>query len=302
MRVLFVCTGNTCRSPMAEGIFNAKSKALGKDWEAKSAGVFAPEGFPASSEAVEVLKKEYRIDISDHRAKSLREEDLKGADLVLAMAFSHKRSLVSQYPEYADKIFTIKEFVGLEGDVEDPYGMPLEVYKKTAEELSGLIDKLIEKLSEERKVDRMIALGSDHAGYELKEVIKKYLEEKGIPYKDFGTFNEESVDYPDYALKVAEAVASGECTEGILVCGTGIGMSITANKVPGIRAAHVEDVFSAKAAKEHNNANILCMGGRVTGPGLAIMMVEEWLNATFQGGRHQKRIDKITEIEKKYMK
>jgi ribose 5-phosphate isomerase B len=287
---------------MAEGLFNAKVKILGKNWEANSAGVFAPEGFPPSDEAIKVLKKDYGIDISSHRSKSLRERDLEEADLILTMSSSHKRTLTSQYPAYASKIYTIKEFVGLEGDVEDPYGMPIEVYRETAKELSDLIDKVIEKLSKERMVNKMIALGSDHAGYALKEVIKKYLEEKGIPYKDFGTFSEESVDYPDYALKVAEAVASGECTEGILVCGTGIGMSITANKVPGIRAAHVEDVFSARAAKEHNNANILCMGGRVTGPGLAVMMVEEWMNATFQGGRHQKRIDKISEIEKKYMK
>ncbi|MBP2071583.1 MULTISPECIES: ribose 5-phosphate isomerase B [Thermoanaerobacterium] len=146
----------------------------------------------------------------------------------------------------------------------------------------------------------MIAIGSDHGGYELKEAIKKHLDEKGIEYKDFGTFSEESVDYPDYALKVAEAVASGQFEKGILLCGTGVGISIAANKVPGIRAAHVSDAFSARYSKEHNNANVLCMGGRVVGPGLAAILVDEWLNAEFQGGRHQKRLDKITEIEKKY--
>ncbi|MDI3478681.1 MAG: ribose 5-phosphate isomerase [Thermoanaerobacterium sp.] len=148
----------------------------------------------------------------------------------------------------------------------------------------------------------MIAIGSDHGGYELKEAIKKHLDEKGIEYKDFGTFSEESVDYPDYALKVAEAVASGQFEKGILLCGTGVGISIAANKVPGIRAAHVSDAFSARYSKEHNNANVLCMGGRVVGPGLAAILVDEWLNAEFQGGRHQKRLDKITEIEKKYSK
>ncbi|WP_434631420.1 ribose 5-phosphate isomerase B [Thermoanaerobacterium thermosaccharolyticum] len=148
----------------------------------------------------------------------------------------------------------------------------------------------------------MIAIGSDHGGYELKEAIKKHLDEKGIEYKDFGTFSEESVDYPDFALKVAEAVASGEFERGILLCGTGVGISIAANKVPGIRAANVSDAFSARYSKEHNNANVLCMGGRVVGPGLATLLVDEWLNAEFQGGRHQKRLDKITEIEKKYSK
>ncbi|MBE0069739.1 ribose 5-phosphate isomerase B [Thermoanaerobacterium thermosaccharolyticum] len=148
----------------------------------------------------------------------------------------------------------------------------------------------------------MIAIGSDHGGYELKKAIKKHLDEKGIEYKDFGTFSEESVDYPDFALKVAEAVASGQFDKGILLCGTGVGISIAANKVPGIRAAHVSDAFSARYSKEHNNANVLCMGGRVVGPGLAAILVDEWLNAEFQGGRHQKRLDKITEIEKKYSK
>ncbi|ADL69986.1 sugar-phosphate isomerase, RpiB/LacA/LacB family [Thermoanaerobacterium thermosaccharolyticum DSM 571] len=148
----------------------------------------------------------------------------------------------------------------------------------------------------------MIAIGSDHGGYELKEAIKKHLDEKGIEYKDFGTFSEESVDYPDFALKVAEAVASGQFEKGILLCGTGVGISIAANKVPGIRAANVSDAFSARYSKEHNNANVLCMGGRVVGPGLAAILVDEWLNAEFQGGRHQKRLDKITEIEKKYSK
>lgn len=148
----------------------------------------------------------------------------------------------------------------------------------------------------------MIALGADHGGYELKEAVKRHLEEKGIEYEDFGTFSTESVDYPDFALKVAEAVARGEYSSGILICGTGIGISIAANKVPGIRAANVGDVFSARASKEHNNANILCMGGRVTGPGLAAMMVDEWLSAEYQGGRHQRRLDKITKIEEKYSK
>ncbi|AEF18200.1 sugar-phosphate isomerase, RpiB/LacA/LacB family [Thermoanaerobacterium xylanolyticum LX-11] len=148
----------------------------------------------------------------------------------------------------------------------------------------------------------MIAIGSDHGGYELKEAIKKHLEERGIEYKDFGTFSEESVDYPDYAREVAEAVASGQYEKGILLCGTGVGISIAANKVPGIRAAHVSDAFSARYSKEHNNANVLCMGGRVVGPGLAALLVDEWLDAEFQGGRHQKRIDKISEIEKKYLR
>ncbi|MBC2579595.1 ribose 5-phosphate isomerase B [Clostridium sp. DJ247] len=146
----------------------------------------------------------------------------------------------------------------------------------------------------------MIALGCDHGGYELKEEIKKHLEEKGIKYNDYGTHSKESVDYPKFSLKVAESVANGESNYGIICCGTGIGVSIVANKVPGIRAAVVGDVFSAKATKEHNNTNVVCLGARVTGGGLALLIIDEWLNAKFQGGRHQNRLDQLDEIENKY--
>mgnify|MGYP000980532298 CR=1 FL=1 len=148
----------------------------------------------------------------------------------------------------------------------------------------------------------MIAIGCDHGGYNLKKHIIQYLEEKNISYKDFGCYSCDSVDYPDYAQKVAEAVASGEFDKGILICGTGIGISIAANKVPGIRAALCHDCFSAEATRQHNDSNILTMGERVVGPGLAVKIVDIWLNTEFQGGRHATRIDKITEIEKKYMK
>lgn len=146
-----------------------------------------------------------------------------------------------------------------------------------------------------------IALGSDHGGYRLKEKIKEMLEEKDIEYRDFGTFSTESVDYPDFAEKVAAAVAKGEWDQGILCCGTGIGVSITANKVPGIRAAVCGDCFSAKMARQHNNANILCLGERVVGVGLAMEIVNSWLEASFEGGRHQRRVDKISDVEKRHL-
>lgn len=145
-----------------------------------------------------------------------------------------------------------------------------------------------------------IAIGCDHAGLSLKKIIKEHFQDKGVVFTDFGVETAESVDYPDIALVVAEAVAGGECSYGILVCGTGIGMVMAANKVPGIRAALCHDLFTARAAKEHNDANILTLGERVTGPGLACEMIETWLNASFQGGRHEKRIAKIKAIEEKY--
>ncbi|EJP6473470.1 ribose 5-phosphate isomerase B [Clostridium botulinum] len=143
-----------------------------------------------------------------------------------------------------------------------------------------------------------IALGSDHAGLPLKNEIIIHLKDKGIEIEDFGTYTEESCDYPDYAKKVAEKVAAKEFDFGILVCGTGIGISIAANKVKGIRAALCSDTFSAHACREHNNANILALGQRVVGVGLALDIVDNFLNAKFQGGRHENRINKMMEIEK----
>lgn len=147
-----------------------------------------------------------------------------------------------------------------------------------------------------------IAVGCDHGGLNLKNEIIKHLNSKNIETKDFGTYTSESCDYPDIAKEVAEKVADKEFDFGILVCGTGIGISIAANKVPGIRAALCHDTFSAHATREHNNANILTLGERVVGVGLGLDIVDTFLNSTFQGDRHQRRIDKITEIEKKYSK
>lgn len=142
----------------------------------------------------------------------------------------------------------------------------------------------------------MIALGSDQAGYQLKQEIIKYLEEKGLEYKDYGSYSEESVDYPVYGKLVANAIVNGECEKGILICGTGIGISIAANKVKGIRAALCSDCFSAEATRQHNDANIVAMGARVVGPGLAVKIVDTFLNTPFSGvERHQRRIDMLEE-------
>ena len=144
-----------------------------------------------------------------------------------------------------------------------------------------------------------IAIGSDHAGFKLKESVKEFLKSLDVETEDFGTHSEESVDYPDFAIPVAEAVAKMEFDFGILICGTGIGMSITANKVKGIKAALCNDLFTAHYSKEHNNANILCMGGRIVGEGLANEIVKTWVASKFQGGRHERRVKKIEEYETK---
>lgn len=146
----------------------------------------------------------------------------------------------------------------------------------------------------------MIVIGSDHGGLNLKVALKSYLSRRGVDVSDAGTETDASVDYPDFGQKVAEAVIAGQAELGILICGTGIGMSITANKIPGIRAALVTDVFMARMAKEHNNANILVLGGRVLDEEKACDLVGAWLDAAFEGGRHQARLEKITALEQKY--
>jgi ribose 5-phosphate isomerase B len=143
----------------------------------------------------------------------------------------------------------------------------------------------------------MIALGSDHGGYALKEEIKKYLTEKGVPFTDFGTDSEASCDYPEFAEKVCRSVLSGESEKGILCCGTGIGMSMAANKIRGIRCALCSDGYSAEMTRRHNDANVLSLGGRVIGPGLALEIVEIFLSTPFEGGRHARRVGKVMALE-----
>lgn len=147
----------------------------------------------------------------------------------------------------------------------------------------------------------MIAIGSDHAGYELKAQLTHYFKDQNIPFQDFGTDGLASVDYPDYGIKVGEAVATGKYEFGIVICGTGIGISISANKVKGIRAALIYDENTAKLAKQHNNANIIALGGRTHPFELAVKLVETYRNETFEA-RHQKRLDKLTKYEMEHTK
>jgi ribose 5-phosphate isomerase B len=142
-----------------------------------------------------------------------------------------------------------------------------------------------------------VAIASDHGGLNIRKELLALMDEMGIEYVDFGPSTSDSVDYPDFAFPVAEGVAKGEFDKGILVCGTGIGMSIAANKVPGIRCALVHDTFSAKATREHNDTNILAMGERVIGPGLARDIAKIWLSTNFEGGRHEARVNKINSYE-----
>lgn len=147
-----------------------------------------------------------------------------------------------------------------------------------------------------------IALACDHGGLNLKNAVIEYLKENGYDFVDYGTNSTDSCDYPDFALPAAEAVAEKKCDRGIIICSTGIGVSIVANKIPGVRCAHCHDSYCAEFTRRHNDANVLAMGEKVVGTGYALKIVETFLNTQFEGGRHQRRVDKITEIEKKYCK
>lgn len=303
---------------MAELLFNKlvdQHKEL-DDWQAISAGVSAIPGQTTSKNTHKILAEEENIDSSKHISQQVTEGLLKEVDLVLTMTQQHKDILEDTFPEHANKIYTLKGFASLDQgyDIIDPYGQSKEVYIQTKEEikeqLKGILGKLNQfihnnagifqtlKNNNDRGDGMSIAIGSDHAGFELKKEIINYLEKEGYKYKDMGTDNCDSVDYPDFGYKVADSVSKGQYDKGILVCGTGIGMCIAANKVSGVRAALCHDVFSAKATRNHNNSNVLTLGSRVVGIGLALEIVKVWLEEEFDGGRHQKRIDKISKIER----
>ena len=145
----------------------------------------------------------------------------------------------------------------------------------------------------------MIALGCDHGGYELMQEVKAYLDKQGLEYQDFGCYSNEAVDYPVYARKVGHAIQNGTCDKGILICGTGLGISLAANKVKGIRACVCSEPFTAKMSRAHNDCNVLAFGARVVGAELAKMIVDTWINTEFEGGRHQRRVDLLMEIEER---
>lgn len=293
MNILVVCTGNTCRSPMAEGLLK---KYLDCENKIESAGIFAIKGsFP--SEYASTVIKDIGIDIYNYKSKPISKNLIRNCDIILTMTKEHKDQLLEIANDLNKEIYTIKEFAfEKEEDILDPCGEDLGTYRRTLQEIEDCV-KLISEKVYKRRSSMKIAIGSDHGGFELKEIVKKELESQNIEFMDFGTNNNESVDYPDYGKKVAEKVAEGEFDRGIVICGTGIGISIAANKVKGIRCALCGDTYSAKMAMEHNNSNVLALGARVIGIDLAKEIVDTWLKASFQGGRHERRVNKIMMIE-----
>jgi RpiB/LacA/LacB family sugar-phosphate isomerase len=287
---------------MAEGIFRQAVQGRG-DYQVRSAGLGAVEGQPPSAYAVQAVK-ELGIDISGLRSRMLTADLVEQADYIFGMTHSHIDTVGALYPQAAEKTFLLREFdetlESFEKDISDPIGGSYEVYLNCRDQLEQGIASLLGFIEQGQAgagqggaPPATIAIGADHSGYELKEALKQHLEKRGLSVADFGAASSESSDYPDYARAVAQNVAHHKAQFGVLICATGIGMSITANKVAGVRAALVADPPTAALARQHNNANVLCLAGKTTQPEEARRIVDAFLDARFEGGRHESRVKKM---------
>jgi glycine hydroxymethyltransferase len=288
---------------MAEGFFREAGKGR-KGCRVVSAGTGAMNGQSPSGHSVRAMQ-EKGIDISRQYSKMITSQIVEQADYIFGMTHGHVDNIVYMFPHAAEKTFLLREFdetvEGYDKEISDPIGGSYQVYAHCREEIEQGVKsamKFIEQTEAaaagaQAAMKKTLAIGSDHGGFKLKETLKSHLQEQGITVLDLGTNSLESTDYPDFAHAVAQSVARGEAEEGILVCTTGVGMSITANKVPGIRAALVFNEEMASLCRQHNNANVLCLGEKLVTAEQAKRIIDTFLNARFEGGRHERRVNKM---------
>jgi glycine hydroxymethyltransferase len=291
---------------MAEGIFRHLTKGR-RDLRVLSAGIGAVDGQPPSPYAVQAVK-ELGIDISQQRSRMLSSDLVHEVDYIFGMTHSHVDTVFLLYPQAAEKTFLLREFDDtldiFEKDISDPIGGSYDVYLNCRDQIEQGIASLMRFIdqgevvasSDQNASTVTFALGADHGGFELKEALKEHLSTQGVSLADFGTHSTLSTDYPDYAETVTQSIVARKAELGILCCTTGVGMCMAANKVPGIRAALVFDEQMAQLARQHNNANVLCLGGKITPPAVARKIVDAFLCAHFEGGRHERRITKMEHI------
>jgi RpiB/LacA/LacB family sugar-phosphate isomerase len=301
--ILFVCTGNICRSPMAEGLFRHATEGR-NDYRVASAGVGAADGQPPSLHAVRALR-EIGIDSGGLRSQLLTPELVEEADYIFGMTHSHVETIMTLFPQAAEKTFLLREFDEtldeFEKDISDPIGCSYETYAYCRDQIEQGIFAMLKFIEQSPRLPgtqpsrtkTQVAIGADHAGFELKEYLTEFLRDRGVSVTDMGTDSLESCDYTDFAQSVAKAVADEKSAFGVLICTTGVGMSMAANKIPGVRAALVTDEATAALARQHNNANVLCLSARGTRPDHARRILSIFLAAKFEGGRHERRIEKM---------
>ena len=289
---------------MAEHLLRQR---LGTDrgWSVASAGVFAGYGGSASEDAIKALL-EVGIDVSAHQSQPVTAELVHAADLILVMTGQHLADVLREYPDAEDRTHLITAFGDSDSpsEIPDPIGQSIDVYRWTRDQLAAAATDVVLHVKErwglqdaprnkEARSTMKVAIGNDHGGFEMKQALVPLLEERNLEVVDLGAHSLDSVDYPDFADAVAAQVSEGEVDEGILVCRTGIGMSITANRYPGVRAALVTTPHLARMARTHNNANVLTLGADEIGAEEAKAILEAWFDNQFEGGRHQRRVEKI---------
>ena len=285
---------------MAEGFFRELTKER-EGYESLSAGLAAVDGQPPSPHSVTAMK-EIGLDISAQRSALITQETMEGVHYIFGLASGHVDNLIRLFPQAREKIFLLREFVEKlptgGKDIADPIGGDLEIYKACRNQIKQGVESIIPFIEQQSMVESSdrkttLAIGADHGGVELKESLKEHLREQAIAVQDYGPTNDEACDYPDFAQAVSRSVASGQHTLGVLICKTGIGMSMAANKIVGVRAALVTDAETARKTREHNDANVLCLGSTQTGTETAKGIVDAFVMAQFEGGRHEKRVGKM---------
>jgi glycine hydroxymethyltransferase len=305
--ILFICTGNVCRSPMAEALFRQAVRGRG-EFRVVSAGIGAMDGQPPTSHSTRAMR-ELGVDISTQRSRMLTAELVRSADFIFGMTHGHVDTVALMYPKMAEKTFLLREFdetlEPYEKDISDPIGSAYDVYVDCRDQIEQGIASLLKFMEQNNFLTGTpntspavanFALGADHGGFELKEALKQYLQSRGLTVLDFGAKTKDPADdYPDFAQPAAQAVADGRAELGVLCCTSGVGICIVANKVSGVRAGQAEDENDASLMRRHNDANVLCLSGKKTSIEEAKKILDAFIAGKFEGGRHERRVLKMDE-------